>query len=645
MAYQAPTQVTAENFGKSDLDELHLFIKEKVDDIDRRLMTFRSEKLPEYVRLYKGRPKQEEVEWPWAGAANLVIQLVGTFSDELQSRVMGGIWMYDPLYSVMLAGDTPDPEGDDKKQIFERFLMDTAYNPDELDLYRVESLASHSAIKYGTGCIYSPYVFKEEVHYTYLGGGEDSSSQIASKKEKIVTKDGPKPELIPLNRFFFEPNCQTLDDMKFFGHIEPIDYWDLQNLKARSPYIKQEAIDKMLNQPDAVQETEMERELNAQFSFSSTGIDNAAARWYLYHCCIRYSKGGENHSLMAVYHKNTRQILYIVYNNYPKNKYPYQDYKLAYDDQGYLGTGFAEMLHIYQKELSNNSNWRTNNRNYAMMGVWRVSPESKLASILEFYPGVAVPAKEGEIELIKPGQDVGYSNEADMFIMSCAKERAGIDPAMGGTGGGIVNQKRGIYSAAGTSMVMAQQNNRNNLRTSDIRSSHVKLGMWHSELYSNFGIGFKLKQYAAAAETLKKALEDYRTGNLGLRIRPSSASSNKELERQNDILLSDRMERFYQAQAQIIEATVNPQCPPELKEYYSQTLIASRVLMQSLLRSFSKDNADILVPKLKQSNQGAGVQNGAGAQIQPAVGSFATSQVPGSPMANGRVPTSPQPSL
>src|SRR5579863_3746131 len=103
---------------------------------------------------------------------------------------------------------------------------------------------------------------------------------------------------------------------------------------------------------------------------------------------------------MAKYHKNKEKLLYAVFNNNPKNNFPVHDIKLAYDDESYLGTGYAEMLHCYQKELSNNSNWRTNNRNYAMMGVWRVSPESKLSSILEFYPGVALPAKEGEVELI-----------------------------------------------------------------------------------------------------------------------------------------------------------------------------------------------------------------------------------------------------
>lgn len=619
MPYQPPIEVKPSEFGKDEFEELRLFVKEKVEDLDRRLQSFRNDKLPEYVRLYKGRPKQKEADWPWPGAANLVIQLIGTYSDELLARVLGSIFMYDPLWSIVLSGDSPDEDGEQQKQVFEKFMADMAYEPKELDLYRIESAAYHSAIKYGTGLVYNPYEFQEEIQMMYAGGGEDSTSDPTGKKKKIVVRDGPHPELLPLNRILFEPNSPTLDGMKFYGFIESLDYWDIQNLQSKSPYYKKEDIDLLLGQPDAVQETEMEREINAQFDFGTAGISNGAARWYIYNVFFKYTKGGDTYSMMAKYSKSRDKLLYVVYNNYPKNQNPLLDVKLAYDDESYLGTGFAEMLHTYQKELSNNSNWRTNNRNYAMMGVWRVSPESKLSSILEFYPGVALPAKDGEVELLKPGADVGYSNEPDMFIMSCAKERAGVDPATGGTGGGIVNPKRGIYSAAGTSMVLTQQNNRNNLRTADMRSMHVRLGIQSADYYAYFGAGARLKKYGSNAEVLRKALKNYEQGNLGFRFRPTSAALNKELDRQNDVMLSDKVERFYQTQAQMLEVLSNPQVPPPMKEYYTQALVGGSILMEALLRNFNKENTSSLIPNVKKLIQA--MSQGAGNGGKPSAGS------------------------
>ncbi|HEY4799507.1 MAG TPA: hypothetical protein VII99_10565 [Bacteroidia bacterium] len=642
MPYTPPILLRESDWGKEEYKDLCTFIKDKVKHLDMRLQAFRTEKLPEYVRLYKGRPKNKEVDWPWPGAANLVIQLIGTFSDELLSRVIGSIWLYDPLWTAVLGGDIPNKEGNSQKQILEQFLMDMAYTPEELDLYRVEQAADHSAIKYGTGWVYTPYEYTKEIEYTYIGGGESSSSLPHGEPREVTRRDGPHPELLPLNRALFDPSSSNLQDMKFYGFIQPLDYWDVKNLPSKSPYYKDADIEQMLNSPDAIQETEMEREINEQFSFGS-GIDTGAARWYIYNLFFKYQKGEQTFSFGAKYWKHEEKILYITYNNYPDNIDPIEDVKLSYDDETYLGEGYAEMLHAYQKELSNNSNWRTNNRNYNMMGVWRVSPESKLSSILEFYPGVAVPAKEGEIELLKPGADTGYNDGPDQFISALAKERAGIDPAIGGTGGGIVNPKRGIYSAAGTSMVMAQQNNRNNIRTADMRTFHVRLGIKFLKMYSHWGIGGRLRRYGDNAEALRKALDNFKNGSLGLYMRPTSAMYNKELERQNDILLTDKMGAWVQAQAQIIEAVMNPQIPPPLKMYYAQALIANRLLMQDLLRNFNKTNVETLLPQIKdivamsmQPPQGAGNANQSNGRPNPTQG------VPQGAVQFGGVPGTPQ---
>lgn len=647
MPFQPPVLVKSSDLGKENYDELVEFIKEKVLHLDKRLMTFRQDKLPEYVRLYKGKPKNEEVDWPWPGAANLVIQLIGTFSDELLSRVIGSIYLYDPLWTATLCGDIPDKEGNNQKQLIEKFLMDQAYDPVELDSYRVEQAAFHSAIKYGTGWTYFPYEYEKEIEYVSIGGATNEDESPKGEPREVVRRDGPHPELQPLNRALFDPNVPNLQNMKFYGFIQPLDYWEVKNLRSKSEYYKQEDIDKILLSPDATQETEMEREITEAMGVDQGGTDKGAARWYIYNLFFKYDLNGKTYSMTAKYSKKHEIVFYICFNNYPENMVPIEDAKLAYDDEGYLGQGYAEMLRTYQKELSNNSNWRTNNRNYNMMGVWRVSPESKLSSILEFYPGVAVPAKEGEIELLKPGADTGYNDAPDQFISALAKERAGIDPAMGGTGGGIVNPKRGIYSAAGTSMIMMQQNNRNNLRTSDMRTFHVRFGIKILKMYAHWGIGSRVKRYGASAEALMSALDNYRKGQIGLKLRPTTAAFNKELERQNDILLADKLGAWVQAQAQIIEAIMNPQIPPPLKQYYSQALIANRLLMQDLLRNFNKDNVDSLLPQIKDilqvamqppSQPGAGGMNA----NQPNGRPNPVQGVPQGALPTGGVPNTPQ---
>ena len=102
MPYQPPILLRESDWGKDEYKDLCDFIRDKVRHLEQRLQSFRTEKLPEYVRLYKGRPKNEDIDWPWPGAANLVVQLIGTFSDELLSSVIGAIWLYDPLWTALV---------------------------------------------------------------------------------------------------------------------------------------------------------------------------------------------------------------------------------------------------------------------------------------------------------------------------------------------------------------------------------------------------------------------------------------------------------------------------------------------------------------------------------------------------------------
>jgi hypothetical protein len=352
----------------------------------------------------------------------------------------------------------------------------------------------------------------------------------------------------------------------------------------------------------------MQAEIEKSLGMEDLG-EVGSAEWDIYTICCRYRIGEKVFSVMAKYHKQTELVLWKVYNTYPKNITPYEDAKLAYDEDFYFGQGYAQMLMMYQSEMSKNMNWRANNRNMAMLGLLVVDPGSKLSSILQIYPGVMIPAKKDEVSLLKAGADVGYNDGPDQFIMALAKERAGVDPAIGGTGGGIVNNKRGIYSASGTSIVLAQQNNRNQLRLGDMRMAHMRIGDKLFKMYANFGIGNKIQKYGDQKDTLLKAFQAFKDGTLGISVRAATASNNKELERQNDVLLAGQLSRAWQEQAQMIQAMNQPGIPPALVEFYHQTFLASRAIQKAILRSFGKTNINTLLPQMPEgTNQG--VPNG-----------------------------------
>jgi len=518
----------------------------------------------------------------------------------------------DPLFAISLSGDTISQEGEDMKMITEKFLDDMAIDPMEVNLYRTEQAMFGSACKYGTGILEFPWEYEVEQEYAHIGGGVGDSDDVQYKFSDYVKRDGPLAKMVPLNKFGIDPRDTNLEDSSFFYTIKTLNYWQLCDLPGANKLYKQEDIDTIKRSPDRDFADVMQQELEQALSLEGGIGEIGAAEWDIYTVCCKYRINDKVFSLTGKYHKKSETVLWVVYNTYPKNIYPYEDAKLAYSDDFYFGDGYATMLKTYQDEMSKNMNWRTNNRNMAMLGILTVDPGSKLSSILQIFPGVMVPAKKDEVNLLKAGADVGYNDGPDQFVMALAKERAGVDPAIGGTGGGIVNNKRGIYSASGTSIVLAQQNNRNQLRLGDMRMSHMRIGDKLLNMFANIGIGTRLKRYGDQAEILKKSLEAYKNGTLGLSVRAATSSNNKELERQNDILLAQQLSRAWQEQAQMIQAMNQNGAPPALVQFYQQTFLASRAIQKAILRSFGKVGIRTYLPELPQQGAGNGNQGYSG---------------------------------
>lgn len=610
MPFPNPYKVTKENFGEDDFNTLLKFLCDKIKYLKARTRGMRDTLIPKWIRTYRGIPNEETATWPWPGASNLVIQVAATHSDELLSRVMT-MYQNDPVVVAKILGDFDEANnelgGEAQREMLEQFLTDVAYEPEELDLYRVEETGYSSAIRYGTGIFKFPWEYIVEKQYIYIGGGTEPGTKGTYQENDFVRRDGPHPEAIPLADWLIDPKFPTLAQADFKAHTIHYSYHQLENLKAHPEVYDKSVIAEILKNPD--NKPEYQRQIENQKKMDMSDEGDMSKNFDIEECWFSYQKDGKVFRLIAYYHLQSELCLGIIYNPYPEMIEPFEDAKLAYDSEEYYGYGFCEMLEAYQREISTTHNWRTNSRHFATTGIGRVNKNSKLSSVIELFPGAMIPADAGEIEPLSFGvQALNYGIEDEEWTWRLAGARAGVDPATGGNGGGIVNSKRGIYSAQGTSVATQQSNNRNNLRSSDMKSCHVRIFRKLLMMYSYFGYGNKIQKYGDRVILLKKALQSYKDKKLGLVIKPVTASLNRELEKQNDILLSITLERLYQGDAQLVQALVNQGCPPELKDLFVKQLKAKNYLMKHLLRNFGHEDAARLVPVpefLKQERENA----------------------------------------
>jgi hypothetical protein len=418
--------------------------------------------------------------------------------------------------------------------------------------------------------------------------------------------EGPRPEKIPFEDFLIPPNAKTLDTADIKIHRRRFIRSELEERKFFKIYDAY-AVDSILSKPDRTYpgytEQMKEESLGAK-TLSGYGY----AEWDIYECWLNWPdpSGKYKPRIIGTYHLNSNTLLRAIYDTHTVQ--PFALARLFYRDDMIYGYGFCETMWAFQEEISEQHNQRLDNRTIANTRVWRVNPDSKLHAGYRIYPSAMVPAEKDEIESLQAGDISQQTIEDERFSLELAERRAGVSPPMQGAGTGSQG-KRGIYTAMGTLSVMQDGNSRTDLNTSDLRYAHTKLGRIILADYAKHGIRDSLLAlFGEKGKKITHALEAVKSGRIGLPIYSSTASVNREVEKQNDLMLVQTLRQHYMGIGNLIGQVNSMMANPQVKAYLMQVIKASNRVMKDVMRSFQKEDIDELVPE--PNLEGGGQQAG-----------------------------------
>lgn len=599
MAFTNPIRPVKCTFGKDTDAHLEKFVYERINAIQDGTRILREIDVPEWRRLIQGKPQEETKSFPWENASNVVIQIIGTCQDILKAAIMGSIWGVLPIYTTSLVGEWDEAEqGEEQRQAIEEAMVYFASEPNELDLYRVENLWFGEGIGFGTSFVKAPYEYITEAQIVGLSGESEHTGDGGRNEKDFVKHYGPTPEKMPFEDFGVDPKASTLGTADFKYHIRHLTKWQIEERRHKGLYDK-DAIDKVIAQPDrnGVDVVKQQAQMDMGIHLSSQPIN---AEWDFFECWFKYVHpgNGKTYSILCTYHLRTRTVLKCVFNYYPENDDPFRMCRLGWDDDGIYGVGFAKMLKHYQEEVSTGHNQRCDNRTLGNTSVIRTSAISKFDSNFSVYPLATIPGEKDSIEIMQLGSNYPPDIQGEQLTLSLAERRAGVEMGVQGPGGGTTNPKKGVYSAMGTFAVMQAGNRRNNMRTADMRFAHYDLGRLILQLYAYFGIGDKGRVFGKKEEFLRRALDSVRAGRMSFPIRAATESINKELEKQNLMLLINVVKAHHMGVAQILQqiAQGGQMIPDEIKKYLIDTIKASDYLMHDLLHAFQLNDVARLLP-------------------------------------------------
>lgn len=604
MPLETPVKV---DFSSQVMEQLKTYVHEHITSYKVQYKDLHENRIPKMRKLYRGVPREENKSFPWPNCSNLVVQVIGQSVDTLRARVLGNIFEISPLVVAHLSGSwKAEEEGEDQREAMEEFLNLMGLEPNELDLYRVYSSGFGETIKFGTAFWKLPWETLIEQEVVSIGH--------AGARETVVY-DGPRPEKLRFETYCPDPHVNTLEQSEFDYHIRELNKYQLLERRFKGLYDKA-AVDKIIATPDRTGPSQSKQEADADKGITPAQ-DSINLEWDIYECWLKFWHDNKKYSIIYTYHYSTKTVLRAVFNFYPNNMKPIEMARLGYDgEDGLFGYGFCEMLEHYQEEISTTHNQRMDAATLANTSIARVSKSSKLDSIFSLFPNAVFPGEKDEFEVMQMGRQPVESVQYESMALSEANSRAGVEPAAAGTGGGTQNPRKGIYSAMGTFSVMQEGNRRVNINTADMRYAHIKIARKLALMYAHFGIGDRIKYMGEKAPLLIKALNNYKSGRMIFPIKAATASVNRELEKQNDMLLTNIMRQHNMGIAQILAQITGPNAqvmPPELKDYLAQTVTSSNYLMSHILRNFGHDDVSRFLPQpdLKKGARGNATGQGA----------------------------------
>src|SRR5580692_838106 len=186
-------EMRSTTFGESVDEDICKWVWEQIDVRQKQLENRHKHKVPEWRRLASGKPREENKSWPFENCSNLVHPIIGESSDELSARVLQLIWATAPIIKYSYFMHTKEAIqahlNATKSRLLEQFIDYVAYEPNELDLYRIENLWFHDSTDIGTAwvCV-APEKRVEAIHIGY----REKNGRKGDEFENSVLYEGPK---------------------------------------------------------------------------------------------------------------------------------------------------------------------------------------------------------------------------------------------------------------------------------------------------------------------------------------------------------------------------------------------------------------------------------------------------------------------
>lgn len=597
-----------------------------------------------WLELYRAPVKQPERNIPYEGAANFMLPIIATDSDQLYAKFLQTLHAADNLWTLSPLNE----RWTESAKPIQDFLQWLDHSL--LKMYNVNKRVLGEMVKLGTGIYKTGWTYEKRNVNTYDQFGK------SVRGERV--KGAPFVDHVRLADFVFPHNAYSIDPDAQGGaswvaeriRVAPERLrWMAQSSAPYLPNIDKDTLasiirfeetgvtpfDQAIQSADYTKasqgaEVDFETEKGPASTSSTVGAPGRVIREIeLWEIHARYPTGDSDSQddVIIWYHRPTRSIVRGVYNYYHHGKRPYDAIRYFPGD-GFYGIGVAEQTELFQTSASDMFNFTWDNVLLANSRMVVAKAGSNIAPGEPFYPN-KVWITDDDVN-----KAFGIFPMADIYqslpmlseqIMALKNNRNG----MGDLQMGQINNLPSRTPATTTMSLMQEGARRPDLTIKDMRYEGIStVGLRILQICQQYMTrpaqdvgGANLLRIAMdvlgnpegqnAADKLSMPLENVEYG-LGCTITATSASHNKEVEKQNYMGLLQLAGQLTPQFLQLAQVAVQAQGSP-IGQVALESAQGLTELYKRLLEQFDIRNPEAMLPDSFTTSQTAGPTTGSSA--------------------------------
>src|SRR3990167_8067952 len=546
------------------LNALKQYLTEEVEDAFSSRSTLDQEHR-DLLRQYEGVPKNPVRNFPIENAPNIEITLGAIACDSIYAQMIDLIYTTSPLITV----NATNKDFIEHAKAMQRFTNIVATQ--EAKIRPASENTALDDVQLGTGAYYIPWV-----------------EHVKKTKSSKVTRRGPYVFSVPIEDVIVPGG--SYDDPQTLSWIG-IRTWPTKSGIAKRAERNKSKWDIAGIKPAG--NKDWVRSRRETLGRTTTNSRRMSDIYEIIDIFINFDIDGDgiDEDLLVVFDRTSRSILYYGYN--PFDTRPIEVCRYQLRAHLFYGLGVMEMIKPYQEEATEIHNSRTLNMLLANCRFYRAL-DGAVSETTKIWPG-KIQFVQGSVENLQAEamSDVYPSSPQAQAITTALAERR--------VGTGELSKPSSVMpshtSGIATLSVLQQVNRRFTPAFDAFKiatggaviqclyryQERLLMGDRKTEIHITELMGSEEGRFVI--DTLKDEKFDE---NYKVELTVSSASVNRDADRQNAIILVNLLATYYQRTLELVAIAANPQTPEPVRDVARKIANSAGEIIERTIRTFDQ---------------------------------------------------------